>query len=318
MFASVTDVFGGYSQTYQKKIQKLYDDVQDLLKNNAKKLGANAILNMKIDIEEISGQGKQMFLLLANGTAVIIADNISENGETKSTISIEDLIIEINRNKIRKYIIENDNADLSLLEKIIDQYDDKAFLLLLDKLSKSSENSISYMNEEYFAVNSNKIIDQLLNNPEHVEQLVMIYLKSNNNALNKLLFNLFQKNNIIDYKLLYTDIEGKGIEAIAQTIQLLTINKSEYNKNDLDYLKKTVLFLSEIKETVVYSKKKKMLSSQEEDIWNCSCGETNKIDSIKCSSCGKNKYGISSELKNPKEIIDFLQLRISALENYFN
>lgn len=42
------------------------------LKQKAANMGANAILGLKIDFDEISGKGKSMFMISAIGTAVIV------------------------------------------------------------------------------------------------------------------------------------------------------------------------------------------------------------------------------------------------------
>ena len=70
--ASLTDLFGGFSDSYQTKLQTIYKVALDDLKNKAGNIGANAILGLKIDFDEISGKGKSMFMISAIGTAVII------------------------------------------------------------------------------------------------------------------------------------------------------------------------------------------------------------------------------------------------------
>lgn len=69
-FASITDVFGGYSTEYQSKLDKIYTDALNSLEIKARALQANAILGVHFDFDEISGKGKQMFMVTAYGTAV--------------------------------------------------------------------------------------------------------------------------------------------------------------------------------------------------------------------------------------------------------
>lgn len=68
--ASLTDVFGGESSSYQNKLDELYDKVIDKIKQKASSLNANAIVGFKIDFDEISGKGKSMFMVTAIGTAI--------------------------------------------------------------------------------------------------------------------------------------------------------------------------------------------------------------------------------------------------------
>jgi uncharacterized protein YbjQ (UPF0145 family) len=72
LFASFSDFFGGRSNTYQDRFSEMYDAAIAELKEAGKKRGANCILGVKIDLDQISGKGMQMFMLNAIGTAVLI------------------------------------------------------------------------------------------------------------------------------------------------------------------------------------------------------------------------------------------------------
>lgn len=70
MFASFTDVFGGYSGTYQSKLDKIYGDALRELTKKAEGKGADAIVGAHFDFDEITGKGVSMFMVTAYGTAV--------------------------------------------------------------------------------------------------------------------------------------------------------------------------------------------------------------------------------------------------------
>lgn len=71
-FASWTDVLGGYSNSYQSKLDEIYNKALNELRFKAAKNGANALLGVHFDFDEISGKGKSMFMVTAFGTAVKI------------------------------------------------------------------------------------------------------------------------------------------------------------------------------------------------------------------------------------------------------
>lgn len=71
-FASWTDVLGGYSNSYQSTLDGIYDKALKELQFKAAKNGANALLGVHFDFDEISGKGKSMFMVTAFGTAVKI------------------------------------------------------------------------------------------------------------------------------------------------------------------------------------------------------------------------------------------------------
>jgi len=73
--ASFSDFFGGSSGTYRSKLEDLKNSVLNDLRNQATKIGADAIIGFSISFNEISGKGKQMFMATATGTAVKLGQN---------------------------------------------------------------------------------------------------------------------------------------------------------------------------------------------------------------------------------------------------
>ncbi len=71
IFASFTDFFGGRSKTYELELQKTREAALRELEENAKALGANAIVGVDLDYETV-GRGGTMLMVNASGTAVVI------------------------------------------------------------------------------------------------------------------------------------------------------------------------------------------------------------------------------------------------------
>lgn len=68
--ASLTNFFGGRSQSYEQElIQARYNAVQELQKH-AEMQGANAVVGVDIDYE-VLGQNGSMIMVTASGTAVV-------------------------------------------------------------------------------------------------------------------------------------------------------------------------------------------------------------------------------------------------------
>ncbi|HBH53453.1 MAG TPA: hypothetical protein DDY91_16330 [Planctomycetaceae bacterium] len=68
--ARITDVFGGRSQTYQQQLAAIEYEAIDELRSQAMSRGANWVIGTRIDFDEISGKGMQMFMVSIQGTAV--------------------------------------------------------------------------------------------------------------------------------------------------------------------------------------------------------------------------------------------------------
>ncbi|QLB20261.1 hypothetical protein A6B43_01240 [Vespertiliibacter pulmonis] len=69
-FASITDIIGGRSGSYERKISASREDALRELEENARKLGANAIIGVSFDYSALGT--KSMFVIVATGTAVVI------------------------------------------------------------------------------------------------------------------------------------------------------------------------------------------------------------------------------------------------------
>ncbi len=71
-FAGITDILGGRSKSSQKVLRDARHTCLTELRREALIVGANAIVAVSLDYNEISGDGKNMLFLVASGTAVIV------------------------------------------------------------------------------------------------------------------------------------------------------------------------------------------------------------------------------------------------------
>lgn len=69
IFASITDIVGGRSAAYEKVLRESKDNALSELEDNARKLGANAVIGIDLDYETIGSNGS-MLMVTASGTAV--------------------------------------------------------------------------------------------------------------------------------------------------------------------------------------------------------------------------------------------------------
>jgi len=69
--ASLTDVFGGRSHTYEQTLQQAKDTALQEMIRRAEYIGANAIVGIDLDYETI-GQSSSMLMVSCSGTAVVL------------------------------------------------------------------------------------------------------------------------------------------------------------------------------------------------------------------------------------------------------
>ncbi|NLU25684.1 MAG: putative heavy metal-binding protein [Hungateiclostridium thermocellum] len=69
--AGLTNFFGGRSKSYEGELIEAREGAIREMKERAIKMGANAIIGVDIDYE-VLGQGGNMLMVTASGTAVVI------------------------------------------------------------------------------------------------------------------------------------------------------------------------------------------------------------------------------------------------------
>jgi len=71
MFASIRDIVGGRSASYERELGKARDMAFAELSEKAEKLGANAVVGIDLDYEVVGGQGS-MLMVSISGTAAVV------------------------------------------------------------------------------------------------------------------------------------------------------------------------------------------------------------------------------------------------------
>lgn len=69
--ASITNLVGGRAEEYERELVAARADAIQEMVEKAKKIGANALIGVSIDIETI-GQSGSMIMVVATGTAVVV------------------------------------------------------------------------------------------------------------------------------------------------------------------------------------------------------------------------------------------------------
>jgi uncharacterized protein YbjQ (UPF0145 family) len=70
MFATVRDIVGGRSATYEKALAEAREVAMTEMQTRAQELGANAVVAIDVDYE-VLGQNNGMLMVAVSGTAVI-------------------------------------------------------------------------------------------------------------------------------------------------------------------------------------------------------------------------------------------------------
>jgi len=70
MFSAVRDVVGGRAGAVQNTLRDLRGQALEELRQEASRVGADAVVGVDLDYSEFSGGGRSMLFIVENGTAV--------------------------------------------------------------------------------------------------------------------------------------------------------------------------------------------------------------------------------------------------------
>ncbi|MBN2213779.1 MAG: heavy metal-binding domain-containing protein [Bacteroidales bacterium] len=70
IFAGIRDIVGGRSGSYEQVLREAKDNALAEMEDNARRLGANAVIGIDLDYETV-GQNGSMLMVTASGTAII-------------------------------------------------------------------------------------------------------------------------------------------------------------------------------------------------------------------------------------------------------
>jgi uncharacterized protein YbjQ (UPF0145 family) len=297
--ASFTDVFGGQSETYQNKLQNIYRVAIDILKRNAIDKGANAIVGLKVDIDEISGKGKSMFMISAFGTAVLVKYNnigvVTGKTETVSLFSFE-------KEYTKRLIVESvkglHHPDKEQWEFLLNNPVDETAPELLSLYLSTSEGISRSNTVTYFGIISFDAAVECLY-PKLHENFNQIYIILKNN-------NLFSPKHVLS--LIHESY-------LYDAIECLDVNKKSYTLHDVELMKKIVEAFESLPDKGVIKPVKGMFG-KEKDKYECPKKHLNDIgDDEYCISCGLNIKGLD---RKQVQKIDSLKKKIETLSHLLN
>lgn len=321
-FASFSDVFGGRSQAYQKQLTSLYNEAIERIKFAAYELGANGIIGLNIDMDEISGKGKSMFMLTAIGTAVIFEKEVAKDVLLKPDEKFENVGVDrINVLRNKREVIEKANSNNLALNNevwsfITSNQVDEVFPYLLKKYTESltyeqtaSENIANFHSLLMGYVDA-------LPEDKKAELLYDSIKNGTNRQIVLKLARIIRDLDLFDFKRVMELLKSENFQTQKIGLLIATYDKPFYNRQDkvdlqniIDFIKATFL------ERGTRIMKKQLLSSKEKEVWTCECGKTNDIDSY-CSGCNRDIYGFKPNETKPGAVVDYIKEKIELISEY--
>ena len=284
--ASFTDFFGGMSGTYRNQMDTLYQRAYDALSLKASSMGANCVLGFKIDFDELSGKGTQMFMISVSGTAVKIAfeSAASDNIQRIGTVSVNALNVELfkerwatrNKNLSPKQNELNFIMQNGLWELAASLYDYYVIPRTYDEVRSIDEKFPIMLS----AMGYNDIIKFIYKDYSSRRYHAYSLIKDNSLFNAESILELLQDNHI------------------SEAIELLETEKTEYDDADVKVMENICAFLDNLPEKgKIEEVKGGLLSSKMIEKYICPNGHKNDKEYEFCQEygCGLNIKGLTRE-----------------------
>ena len=297
-FANITDIIGSKSGLYANVLERLYNDVINKLKDKAKKIGADGIVGLNVDFDEITGNGKSMFMASASGTAVLFEKDKIENDNIEENIITQDVIdFEIERQNIVHNINSNGNIETDWID-----------FLYTNPQKEIIENLLYRYIQEHTQIEIKNFIEKYLKlfSISDIEDIIYSKYIDNYSKIGELIKNisLFSAKHIIEILKINVHL----------AIPLLDTKKDFYKKEDLVLMEEIMNHISNLPNSGKIDLVKGGVLSKEQEKYICEKGHKNNKDVEFCETCGINIKGFN---RYEIAIIKKFQKRIEIIKNIF-
>lgn len=301
--AGLSDIFGGHSGTYKSKLEKIYGEAKKELKEKAKALGANAIVGFSVDFDEISGNGKSMFMISASGTACVIEEkNDLELEQLSNSVAPGSVVtLELKKKEVILRITNGEEIEGELKEFLSDyplqEVAKNIFDAFIDKFTYDYD--FMYFVCRYFSELPVEFATNFL---------YSIYANENCNATAWLLNNckLFSP---VETLKLFDRFPANNI------IRILLADKKEFTLEDLHHMRQIYDKFSNLPDTGKIEVVKGGMFSKDKEMFLCKNGHTNEKDKEFCTSCGINIKGLTLQ---ELQTIGLFKAKIEVVQSLLN
>jgi len=316
--ASFSDFFGGNNSAYEKRLAEITDDVIDGLKKKALKLRADALIDLKIDVDEVNGKNKSMFMVTAIATAVLFKKEQS----TYNEFSLEEIRASILKNRIIKLVEEGKFNPFT--DWVSEYIKFNNIIEVFEPFINSIKNStldISQCDAQFESYISN------LDSSELFDLTFKYFSKEERSLRESGILKIIFKKLVVDYSKVLNILSADSPISNNNTSEVIVVGSIDakrlclnvlYNTNDI-YSDKDFanikLILERIKiifPNLSVIEKGEGMFSKGMKYWRCKCGNKNDSDSTHCVKCHLDEYGNRDFVLNVNKVVEFLEEFVNA------
>lgn len=322
-FAGFSDIFGGRSESYRRQLAGLYEEAVTELLEKARYKGGNWLIGLRIDMDEVSGKGTQMFMITALATAVRArpdrADGRAESLEARSLTKVQ-------ADTARKRLDLLEAAARRTLELTDTTW---AFLVqervhelapyVLDWLAQQREGAFATQ----FIPTSPEQVPPLLQRTlaffatipraAAVQALYAAIEDGGSHAEGAL--DVIRRNSLLDLRATRDALRSSAPDHRRSALQTLRASQSQYVWSDLDILAELESLIPSLFQRRSQIVRGKGLLGGDKEQWLCPCEHKNGMDDSACRKCGRDQYGFSEGELKPQAAVGVVRRLREALHS---
>lgn len=295
IFAAFSDIFGGRSQTYKRQLTDIKNEVVQELMDEAIKVGGDAIVGMSIDLDEVSGGNKSMFMVTATGTAVKVSNSdilTQSSHNPKSEIDsteLHGLIFKLTTIRLAN------ESNLPLSQEEFKKIIDERIFEVADYIIECVKNGgVEYRGSyDEFKVQV-KFFFSLMPKELAIDKLYSILQTSS--SYNNVFIEIIRECNLFDYRNIMLLLESSELIIQKIALNIMCFDKQSYTFSDigeherlLESIDKNITPVSLVYEV------NKLLGSKR--VWKChECSTEVKEGNEHCPTCDLDTYGLNRNL----------------------
>jgi uncharacterized protein YbjQ (UPF0145 family) len=317
VLASLSDIFGGRSASYKKQLASIKNEVIEELIEETKKIGGDGLVGVSIDFDEVSGNGKSMFMVTATGTAVKLA----QGDVSKPHLLPKVLSTEISKEQLQIMRLKAELLDLDSKGKLTFT-DEQVKNIAVHQFFELSTPLLEYFKKvteigyptllRQDTENALLIFERM--DPTEAEKIIYSYVGTSL-TLDTILYEISTKLGLIDYERIAEIILNADLKSKQNALYFIKIDKTKYYQSDIDKLTRLIEAINtSFSASKVYEVKKLMGSKS---VWKCYCDTENDEESVFCKNCYSDILGFKKDAFKPKEAIVLLKNDIEILRTNF-
>lgn len=319
-FASFSDVFGGRSGAYGGELARLYSEAAEMLARKARLLGANAVVGLRLDFDEISGGGRAMFMLNAVGTAVRVRRTVAEGAAAgRADVPADEMNVMVKRRSLLDELASGKvrlTADtwLFAMEHRIAAFGDAALgSLIVPTPDETARRSVESTAAQFFAA---------IEPEDAIPWLYLALPREKRDGFDHNVRSFCARTihalNLLDFGRVAALLRSAVPIERQMALEVATANPQSYGPAEIGSL--TALH-QQIQEafpprwTSIH--KPGFLGTAGRDAWQCPCGGQPSREHRHCSGCQTDTYGLKVHQADRDQVLAQIEARIEVLRARF-